>query len=401
MPLVSLPADLQAALPLVALLAGLSLPSLLGFAWWQRQRGQRLHRKMLALRQALGEAHARDTLTGLLNRGSFEARLEQAVQACDDSDSQLVVLYLGLDNLRLVNEGWGHDRGDEALKQVAQRLCTAVDARGDCSLARLVGDEFAVLAPGGLGVGHPLAAQLLQVVQRPIAPSQEGQNDLHLSVSIGLALYPSHGARSRLLAHAHMAMQSVKTGGGNGFADFEPAMAVDHRARALLHNDLQTALERRQFELVYQPKVDAKTLQVTGAEALLRWNHPQRGMVSPALFIPVAERHGLISAIGNWVIDEACRQAAIWRAQGLRMRVAVNLSGYQIRQDDLVERIVAALQRNQLEPTRISGDGRHAGHAQHLRQAACCRLVRLDRRLWNRAFQPGFLAAPASRRVED
>ena len=131
-------------------------------------------------------------------------------------------------------------------------------------------------------------------------------------------------------------------------------MDIDHRELALLRHDLRQAVERRQFELVFQPKIDAKSLQITAAEALLRWNHPTRGVISPALFIPLAERHGLIIAIGNWVIEEACRQAAHWRDQGLRMRVAVNISGAQLRQEDLVRRIGESLHRHGLRPERFT-----------------------------------------------
>ena len=131
-------------------------------------------------------------------------------------------------------------------------------------------------------------------------------------------------------------------------------MGVDMREQAQILSDLRVAVERRQLELVYQPKIDARSLQVTAAEALLRWHHPQRGVVSPAVFIPVAERHGLIGAIGDWVIEEACRQAAEWRTMGLRMRVAVNLSGYQMRQHDLVDRIEQSLARHRIVPSRFT-----------------------------------------------
>ena len=149
-------------------------------------------------------------------------------------------------------------------------------------------------------------------------------------------------------------MRSVKSSGGNDFCVFEPQMSVEIREQVKLVNDLRAAVTQNQFQLYFQPKVDASTLQVTAAEALLRWHHPQRGFISPVVFIPLAERHGLIGDIGNWVIHEACRHAGKWRENGLRMRVAVNISGYQMREDDLVDRIEAALARNHLQPGRFT-----------------------------------------------
>jgi EAL domain-containing protein (putative c-di-GMP-specific phosphodiesterase class I) len=169
-----------------------------------------------------------------------------------------------------------------------------------------------------------------------------------------VAVYPEHGSRPRLLGHANLAMRSVKLGGGASYAAFHPSMAVDLREQAELLQDLRGAIERGQLQLYYQPKIDARSLQVTAAEALLRWQHPQRGMVSPSVFIPLAEKHGLIRRIGAWVIEEACRQAAEWRARGLRMRVAVNLSGHQLRQDDLVEYIQACIARHHIRPERLT-----------------------------------------------
>ncbi len=175
-----------------------------------------------------------------------------------------------------------------------------------------------------------------------------------LTCSIGVAVYPEHGAVGKLLGNAALAMRSVKFNGGSDFCLYDPKMGVEVREQALLFNDLRSALEKGQFELYFQPKIDAISLQVTGAEALLRWHHSERGLISPVVFIPLAEQYGLIGPIGSWVIEEACRKAARWREQGLRMRVAVNISGYQMREDDLVERIEAALQRHGIQPDRFT-----------------------------------------------
>ena len=177
---------------------------------------------------------------------------------------------------------------------------------------------------------------------------------LQLSASVGIAICPDDGARQRLVAHAALAMRTVKHGGGNGHAHYDPAMGVNGHDQSDLLEDLRHAVARHELQLYYQPKVDARTLQVTAAEALLRWQHPRRGMVSPAVFIPLAERHGLIAPIGLWVIEEACRQAAQWREDGLRMRIAVNISGHQLRRDDLVDQIEASLLRHQIPPGRLT-----------------------------------------------
>jgi EAL domain-containing protein (putative c-di-GMP-specific phosphodiesterase class I) len=181
-----------------------------------------------------------------------------------------------------------------------------------------------------------------------------GQSQLRLSCSIGIAHYPQHGALPMLMSNAVLAMRSVKLVGGAAHAQYEAQMGEGAREQAALLHDLRQALQRGQFELYYQPKVDARSLQVTAAEALLRWKHPQRGVISPMQFIPLAERYGLIGPIGLWVMEEACRQAAQWRQLGLRMRVAVNISGYQMRQDDIVDRIETALASHRIPPGRFT-----------------------------------------------
>ena len=156
------------------------------------------------------------------------------------------------------------------------------------------------------------------------------------------------------MAHAALAMRSVKHGGGGSHARYDPVMGVNMREQAELLEDLRHAVARHELQLYFQPKVDAKSQQITGAEALLRWVHPKRGLIGPMVFIPIAERHGLIAALGLWVIEEACRQAAQWREAGLRMRIAVNISGHQLRRDDLVDQIEASLHRHRIPPGRLT-----------------------------------------------
>lgn len=332
----------------VALLAAALLAA--GYALVrQRRKGAQLVRRLRSATSQIDAMRSRDQLTGLLTRAELDLALDEAVLSCDRGARRLSLLVLGLDNFRALNEGYGMRVGDAVLVQMAQRLSGRLGE--GAQLARLGGDEFILLCAGGLEEATQLANTLLQAAQAPLLV--EGL-ELKLTASIGIAVYPEHGSRPRLLSHANLALRSVKYGGGAGYAAFDPAMAVDLREQAELLQDLSRALELGQFKLYYQPKIDARSLQITAAEALLRWQHPTRGMVSPAVFIPLAERHGLIRQIGAWVIEEACRQAAQWRDQGLRMRVAVNLSGHQLRQDDLAEFISRCLSQHRVRPERLT-----------------------------------------------
>jgi len=181
-----------------------------------------------------------------------------------------------------------------------------------------------------------------------------GGQEHHSSPSIGVTLFFDHQQSvDELLQRADLAMYQSKAAGRNTLRFFDPVMQAAASARAALEIDLRHALLHQEFTLHYQPVVD-ETSAITGVEALLRWHHSERGLISPMIFIPLAEQYGLVGAIGGWVIEEACRKAARWRSQGLRMRVAVNISGYQMREDDLVERIEAALQRHDIQPDRFT-----------------------------------------------
>ena len=318
-----------------------------------------------AVRRAVGQAPrraapspARDSLTGLVTRAEFDDALEDALLACDAAGNTASLLYVGVDNFRPVNEGYGLRVGDAVLVELAQRFAACIGATlptdsvpGSPLASRVGGDEFVLLVPGDATRGAAAADAVLAAARRVLRV--EGL-ELSLSVSIGVATYPQHASRPKLVSHAGLAMRAVKLGGGGSYALFHPAMAVDLRDQAELAQDLRHAVQRGQLQLVYQPKVDAKSLQVTAAEALLRWQHPKRGLVSPAVFVPVAERYGLMREIGLWVIEEACRQAAEWRQQGLRMRVAINISGQQMRQDDTVDHIKASVRRHGIRPERVT-----------------------------------------------
>ena len=325
---------------------------LLGVLWQLRRlhlSRQQLRAEMISMRLEMGELRGRDALTGLMSRPEFEHAMEKAALAADRHGTALALLCVGLDDFGPLNDAYGHQVGDAVLLQAAQRL--AANSVPSLALSRLGGDEFALLLPGGVAEAGTAAQEMLRALQRPF--TADGL-ELQLGASVGIALYPDHGSRPRLLAHAALAMRSVKQVGGGGHAFYDPALAVDQREQAELLQALRHAVERGQLQLVYQPKVDARSLQITAAEALLRWQHPQRGTISPTVFIPLAERHGLICAIGRWVFEEACRQAAEWREKGLRMRVAVNVSGYQLRQDDLVDQLQTTLRRHGIPPGRLT-----------------------------------------------
>jgi diguanylate cyclase len=318
--------------------------------WRQRRRGVVLTNSLEVAATQLETLGTHDGLTGLFSQAGLEAALDDAVQRSDRGGGNFCLLYVDVDNLRTVNDAYGHAAGDAVLKETAKRLAACQDDKS-LAVSRIVADEFALLVPGGRDGGLRAAVRIAAAFERPFAA---GARELRLSCSIGIAAYPAHGARPQLVGNAVLAMRSVKLAGGGAFAEYDPYMGVAVREQADLLQDLRGALERGQFELFYQPKVDARSLQITAAEALLRWRHPQRGIVGPALFIPLAEQYGLIGPIGDWVIREACRQAAHWRESGMRMRVAVNLSGYQMRQDDLVDRIEAALRKHRIPPSRFT-----------------------------------------------
>ena len=301
-------------------------------------------------RQTLAARSLNDPLTGLPNRPMFEGTLAQAVRQADDGRHRLALLYINLDGFMPFNQSFGQNGGDQVLRTVAKRLRNL--ARPHMA-ARLAGDEFLLLLTGDPRVedASDLACSVLASIGQPFAVAGR---EISITASIGLALYPEHGALSTLIGHADTAMRTAKAAGGASHALFDSRMVNGLREQADLLRDLRVALERGQIELYYQPKIHAPTGEISGVEALMRWHHPQRGMVSPVVFIPLAERYGLIGALGQWVIDEACRQARAWRDSGLRMRVAINLSVHQLRQVDLAERIGAALQRHKINPDLIT-----------------------------------------------
>ncbi|HEY2925291.1 putative bifunctional diguanylate cyclase/phosphodiesterase [Piscinibacter sp.] len=307
-----------------------------------------------SLRQANSDLHRiayHDALTQLPNRLVFEDKLVAAVARADRSRSRLAVLFIDLDGFKPINDSLGHSSGDAVLRQVGERLRGL--SRSADTMARVGGDEFLMLLEDNPDeqTAAQVAARMLAALGQPYAL---GSREMTVSCSIGIVFYPDGGAHTKLIARADAAMYAAKRSGGACYCFFEPSMEADAHDQLDLQRDLRVALENKELELFYQPKVDARSGKVTAAEALLRWKHPQRGMIGPATFIPVAERFGLIGTLGNWVIEDACRQARAWRDKGLRMRVAINLSAIQMRQDDLVERITTALNRHRIDPSLLT-----------------------------------------------
>jgi len=302
-------------------------------------------------RRTVSAAPTVDSLTQLPTRVYFEDRLAAAATKADASASRLALLFIDLDGFKPVNDTYGHSIGDIVLEQVGQRLKAM--SRGKDVVARVGGDEFLLLLSNVTtqeGIAH-VADRLIQGLSQPY--QAEGR-EVMISCSVGIAIYPDGCSHSKLIARADAAMYSSKRSGGSKFCFYSSAMDADAEAQFELLRDLRKAVAAKEFELFYQPKIDAKSGKVTAVEALLRWKHPTRGLLLPSTFIPIAERFGLIGAIGNWVIDDACRQSHQWREKGVRMRVAINLSAHQMRQDDIVERITDALHTHKIHPSLLT-----------------------------------------------
>ena len=328
---------------------------------WQNERALRrqvdtleqvVHARTMGLESAnrqLRHLATHDALTGLPNRVLLEDRVAQAVAHADRDGHQFALILLDLDRFKLVNDSLGHRAGDELLKEVARRL-TAV-ARNVDTVARLGGDEF-VLVVSPIAAGGDAEAIAQRALAALAAPIRVADVDVHTSPSIGIAFYPADGISSEtLFAHADAAMYCAKQRGRNNIQSFAAGMNAATQDRVRLESDMHTALATQQFELHYQPKVVTATGKIHGVEALIRWRHPERGLIPPAEFIPLAEETGLIRAIGEWVIGEACRQAKAWQHGGLPpVRVAVNLSASQFRLGSLVDTIRNALAAVDLAP---------------------------------------------------
>ena len=290
-----------------------------------------------------------DALTDLPNRLLVRDRMEQAIGHARRDGRQVALLFLDLDNFKTVNDSLGHAAGDELLQEVARRLRETL--RDIDTVSRQGGDEFLMVLSevDDLAAVSTLADQIQQRLAQPFA--LKGMQ-IVTSISIGISLYPGDGEDfDTLLKHADLAMYQAKSAGRNAYRFFDPRMNADNRERLGLELDLRQALSRDEFVLHYQPIVDLHSGRLLAVEALLRWQHPERGMLWPDRFIAVAEQSGLIVEIGAWVVGEACRQAMLWQAAGLpRFAVALNLSAVQFHRGDLVTVLESALTRFGISP---------------------------------------------------
>ncbi len=296
-----------------------------------------------------------DPLTGLPNRLLFEDRLIHALLRLERTNrkrtrERLGILFVDLDGFKPINDSFGHAAGDQILVSAAKRLLS--QARSSDTVARVGGDEFLLL----LEPPHDTAACIAvanRIIDSLSKPFKLGNKELQITCSIGILVYPDFGDRDHLIANADAAMYAAKRNGGNGYVVFESHMGSDASEQLELQNDLRHAIQRQQILLHYQPKIDGERGSIIGVEALLRWLHPERGMIAPDIFIPLAERFGMINHLGNWVLEEACRQLAEWRDLGLHMRVAINLSVHQLRESGLANRITQALQRHKVQAHQL------------------------------------------------
>ncbi len=283
-----------------------------------------------------------DELTHLPNRRLFSDRLEMALATAHRDQQKVAVMFLDLDHFKQVNDTLGHSVGDELLQQVAKRLQSCLQ-EGD-TLARLGGDEFTLLLTEENEVENiqAYASSLINVLKEPFYINQ---TELSITTSIGGAIYPDDGADSEsLLKHADIAMYRSKELGRNSFQLFKPAMNARSLERMAIEKRIKKALQHNEFELYYQPKVDAKNNALVGLEALVRWQDPELGFVSPACFIPLAEEIGIIVDIDLWVLDAACRQISLWQQQGVKFeRVSINVSALHFTQGNLIKAVEAAL----------------------------------------------------------
>jgi diguanylate cyclase (GGDEF)-like protein/PAS domain S-box-containing protein len=290
-----------------------------------------------------------DFLTGLPNRTLVNDRIIQAIAGSQRHGKKVAVLFLDLDGFKHINDSLGHPIGDKLLQSIANRLVTCV--RGSDTISRQGGDEFVMLL---LDVNRPedagiTARRMLKVVAEPHSIDQ---HDLHITASMGVSIYPDDGLDAdTLIKNADTAMYQAKENGRQSYQFFKSAMNVRAVERQSIEESLRRALERQEFTLRYQPKVNLRTGQITGAEALLRWTHPVRGQVPPGQFIGVAEACGLILPIGNWVLREACKQAQAWADAGLRLgSMAVNISALEFGDEKFLEKVFAILEETRLEP---------------------------------------------------
>lgn len=309
---------------------------------------------------AIKQSHAKleflahhDPLTGLPNRTLLLDRLGHSLERAMREWEQVAVIFIDLDHFKDVNDTLGHEVGDVLLREMAERMKALL--RNEDTVARLGGDEFTVIL---IDIDAPRAAlnvaqKLLQIVERPI---ELGGHELHLSASIGISVFPIDGKDvPTLLKNADTAMYSAKSAGRNGYRFYTPLMTDMTMQRLEIESALRQALQQQQFSLHYQPQIDMFTEQLLGAEALVRWQHPEKGLIRPDQFIPIAEESGLIVELGSWVLEEACRQYDQWRKRGWKLpKLSVNVSVKQLERGNLPQQLLQLQRKYDLPPNMLT-----------------------------------------------
>jgi len=290
-----------------------------------------------------------DFLTGMPNRMLLNDRVNQAIAWAQRNSKKVAVLYLDLDGFKHINDSLGHPTGDKLLQSVAKRLVDCV--RGSDTVSRQGGDEFVVLLTE-VGMSEDAAITARRMLQTVAEAHSINQHDLYVTTSIGVSVFPDDGSDAEtLIKNADTAMYQAKESGRQSYQFFKPAMNVRAVERQSIEESLRRALEREEFMVHYQPKVNLSTGLISGAEALIRWKHPVRGLVPPSDFIPIAEDCGLIVPIGNWVLREACKQACAWAKAGLPMiTMAMNISAMEFRDADFLDGVFRILRETALDP---------------------------------------------------
>jgi len=295
----------------------------------------------------------RDTLTNLPNRLLFADRLEQAVIRSERSRTSMALMLVDIDDFKLVNDSFGHDAGDKLIQAVGNLISKSL-RRAD-TIARLGGDEFAVIIEGidGPEDAISIADNLTTILEHNVRLDDQ---ETYTSASIGIAVYPDDGKDARtMLKNADTAMFRAKENGRHCFQFYKPEMSVSAMERIDLENSLKAAFEKDEFLIHYQPIIDINKNEVTGVEALLRWQHPDKGMIQPSDFVPVAEDSGLIVAVGEWTINTVCKQIRVWTDAGLEnQNVSINLAPRQFKEHDLVATITQALAENKIDGSTLS-----------------------------------------------
>lgn len=317
-----------------------------------RERTGVLANSLADANHRLVQAALHDPLTQLPNRMLLQDRMEQAIKRAQQQGHAVAVIFCDLDGFKAINDAYGHQLGDRLLAAVAQRMGALLGPQD--TFARLGGDEFVM----ALGVDSPDDALVVaeRIVEAAARPFLIDGVELQVSASLGIALYPSDASNEReLMAHADVAMYHTKQLGRNGYTFFTPAMQVNANRQLRLLQDLRKAVSRGELLLHYQPKFDTCGQTVIGAEALLRWQHPELGLLAPDVFIPIAERSGLILPIGDWVLDQACLQLRRWHDQGhAGWTMAVNLSALQFDSPALVDTVCRIVARHRVDPACLT-----------------------------------------------